>query len=606
MTGRGRPAASSLVLPAYLVLTLLLTWPLAREFGRAIPAVFGALDPLLQSFLLGWDWQVLLAEPGRLFQLPIFHPHPRALTFMDHLVGEAIVAWPIALLTGRTAPAYNSLVVLSFVLSGWFAYRLARGMGLSRAASFFCGFVFAFGPYRYANLGNLNQLQTQFLPLGIHLALRCHRQQRLTDLAGMFLVLVVQSWFGWYYFFHLALAVALIFLYEAARDRRGWRAGDTGKAVLVGLAAIALILPGYLPYWQQQQAMPAFRRTIGMTALWSADVTDYVKLNVESAWSHLWPGGSGAQGFWPGFLAVPLALIGLVALFRGRNAAGPPSLPIRRSTWLSLRMARWLKEQSRSLARHLGEAGAILLVGVAGWVLSLGPVLQVAGHRTIVPLPFAVGFFLVPGLSSMRAPSRFAVLVLLLASVLAAIGYDRLRQTRWFMGRVGTVLMFTSALGIGILGAWPVPLPMTLVPHRSDMPPVYAWLAEQTDRDPLIEIPMPKWVMDEDPTHARRQAWLLEHRHPRLDGVSGFVPPDYEGLRLVMQGFPRSGTLAALERFGAGWVIVHYGDYDSTVAAELEQVVAESKQLKPAARFGADAIYRLVPLGSSGESQIKR
>lgn len=619
MTGRGRSAATWLVVPAYLVLTLLLTWPLAREFGRAIPAVFGALDPLLQSFLLGWDWQTLLADPGQLFHLPIFYPHPRALTFMDHLVGEAIVAWPIALLTGRTAPAYNSLVVLSFVLSGWFTYRLARGMGLSRAASFLGGLAFAFGPYRYANLGNLNQMQTQFLPLGIHLALRCHRRQRLTDLSGMFLVLVVQSWFGWYYFFHLALAAALVFLHESARGRCGWRAGQINRAFLMGVAAIALILPGYLPYWQQQQAMPAFRRTIGMTALWSADLTDYFKLNVESAWSHLWRGGSGAQGFWPGFLAVPLALLGCLALLRGTGASvhsstvvtGDPLVAGRDSTganssWFSVRIARWLHGQARSLARRTGEAGALLLVGVAGWILSLGPILQVAGHRTIVPLPFAAGFFLVPGLSSMRAPSRFAVLVLLSASVLAAIGYDRLRRARWFTSRVGAVLLFLSALGIGIIGAWPVDLPMTIAPHRTDMPPVYAWLADQADRDPLVEIPMPQWVTDEDPTHARRQAWLLEHRHPRLDGVSGFVPPDYESLRLVMQGFPRPGTVAALERYGARWVIVHYGDYDSTGAAALEQAVAESNQLTPAARFGGDAIYRLVRAGSTGESQIRR
>ena len=106
MTGERRSLTPSwAVLPAYLVLSLVLTWPLAREFGQAIPAVFGPLDALLQSFLLGWDWYALAHAPARLFHLPIFHPHERALTYMDHLVGEAVAAWPIRLLTGRTAPA---------------------------------------------------------------------------------------------------------------------------------------------------------------------------------------------------------------------------------------------------------------------------------------------------------------------------------------------------------------------------------------------------------------------------------------------------------------------------------------------------------------------
>ena len=380
----------------------------------------------------------------------------------------------------------------------------------------------------------------------------------------------------------------------------------------MGLAAIALVLPWYWPYWEQQRLMPAFRRTIGMTALWSADLTDYFKVNVENAWGQFWPGGSGAQGFWPGFLAVPLALVGLVAVLGGRVATTVERIisradsTIARSPWLSIRAARWWFARAESLARRTGESGALLLVGFAGWILSLGPILQVAGHRTVVPLPFAVGFLLVPGFSSMRAPSRFAVLVLLSAAVLASIGYDRLRRSRWFSGRNRGALLFAFALSLGIAGAWPLDLPMTPAPHRTDMPPVYAWLANQSDRDPLVEIPMPKWVVDENPTHARRQAWLLEHRHPRLDGVSGFVPPDYENLRLVMQGFPRPGTLAALERYGAGWVIVHYGDYEAKTSARLEQAVAASPQLAPAARFGSDAIYRLVPVGSAGESQFNR
>ena len=612
MTTPGRPVASRLVVPAYFVLSLLLTWPLARDFSRAIPAVFGALDPLLQVFLLGWDWQVLTTDPGRLFHLPIFHPQVRALTFMDHLVGEAIVAGPIALLTGRMAPAYNTLVILSFVLSGWFTYRLARGMGLSRPASFLGGLIFAFGPYRYANLGNLNQLQTQFLPLGLHLAWRCHRRQRPGDIALVFLVLVAQSWFGWYYFFHLALALVLLFLHEAARGRPAWRREDLGKVVLIGAAAALLVLPWYWPYWEQQRAMPGFRRTIGMTALWSADVTDYFRLNVENLWSRSWPGGSGAQGFWPGFLAVPLALIGIVSVLRG--GAGFPVdskvpqawLPDTHSSWMSIRAARWCCSSAVTLARRTGRAGVFLLVGLAGWILSLGPILQIAGHRTIVPLPFAVGFLLLPGFSSMRAPSRFAVLVLLATAVLAAIGYDRLRRSASVAGRGRATLLFASALALGIVGAWPVNLPMTPAPHRADMPPVYAWLAGQADRDPLVEIPMPKWVMDENPTHARRQAWLLEHRHPRIDGVSGFVPPDDEILRLVMQGFPRPGTLAALDRHGAGWVIVHYGDYEAAAAERLERDVAASPRLAPAARYGTDAIYRLMPGNASGRSQFNR
>jgi hypothetical protein len=595
--GRRPSAASWSVVPAYLLLSLALTWPVARDFAHAIPAVFGALDPLLQSFLLGWDWHALATAPARVFHLPIFHPHERALTYMDHLLGEAVVAWPIRLLTGKTAPAYNALVLASFGLSGWFTYRLCRGMGLSRGASFLGGLAFAFGPYRYANLGNLNQLQTQFLPLGLHLALRCHRRQRLRDLAGLLAVLVVQSAFGWYYFFHLALVTALVFGWEALRGRRGWPAGALPGVVLMGAVALALVLPLLWPYLEQQRAMPGFRRTIGMTALWSADVVDYFRITLESAWARVWP--TGAQAYWPGFLAVPLALVGLWGVIASASAPVVARPRAARSSWYLLRAAHWLGNR----ARRWGDAGHFLLIGLAGWIFSLGPVLHVAGTRTPVPLPFAAAFFVVPGFGSMRAPTRFAVLVLLATAVLAAVGWDRLMRGRSPGGRRG---LFVAALFVGILGAWPVGIPMTTVPERSAMPPVYAWLVEQADRDPMVEMPMPKRVTDEDPTHARRQAWFLWHQHPRIDGVSGFVPPDDEILRLVMQGFPRPGALNALDRRGARWVIVHYADYAPEHAAWIEREIAAGGRLVEQARFGTDAIYRLMPAGSAPGSQFNR
>jgi hypothetical protein len=591
------------VVPAYLLLSIALLWPVARDFGHAIPAVFGALDPLLQSFLLGWDWHALATAPSRLFDLPIFHPHPRALTYMDHMLGEALAAWPIRLITGQTAPAYNALVLGSFVLSGWFTYRLCRGMGLSRGASFLAGLAFAFGPYRYANLGNLNQLQTQFLPMGLHLALRCHRKQRLADMAALLATFVVQAAFGWYYFFHLVLMTTLVFGWEALRGRCGWRSGALPRIVLMGVVAGVLILPMIWPYLEQQRAMPAFRRTIGMTALWSADVVDYVRVTVESAWARGWP--SGAQAYWPGFLAVPLALVGLWGVLRSASASAersPATDRLARSSWYSLRLAGWLGER----ARRWGDAGNLLVIGLAAWIFSLGPVLQVAGIRTSVPLPFAVAFFVVPGFNSMRAPGRFAVLVLLAASVLAAVGWDRLMRTSPARGVRWRRLAFLGALVVGVAGAWPAGIPMTVAPHRDDMPPVYAWLAGQPDREPLAELPMPKWVMDENPTHARRQAWLLEHGHPRVDGVSGFVPPADEQLRIVMQGFPRTGPINALDRRGVRWVIVHYGDYPSDRAAWIEAEAAAGGRLAEAARFGTDVIYRLMPAGSAPGSQFNR
>jgi hypothetical protein len=101
------------VLLLYLVASLALTWPLAREFGSQLPAVSYSFDALLHVFLLGWGCHGLKTDPLDVFDAPIFYPEERTLTYMDHMLGEAVLAGPVIELFGLGA-GYNSLILLSF------------------------------------------------------------------------------------------------------------------------------------------------------------------------------------------------------------------------------------------------------------------------------------------------------------------------------------------------------------------------------------------------------------------------------------------------------------------------------------------------------------
>jgi hypothetical protein len=180
----------------YLVASLVLTWPLALHFGSRLPSVFIPYDALLQVFLLGWGWHGLTTNPLGVFHAPIFYPEPRTLTYMDHMLGEAVLAGPVIEVFGLGA-AYNSLIIFSFVASGYFLYRLARLYGISHSGSCAAGFLFAFCPYRFTHLGCLNQLQTQSIPLGIFVAVLFFRTGRMRYGIGAALTLSLQIYFGW-------------------------------------------------------------------------------------------------------------------------------------------------------------------------------------------------------------------------------------------------------------------------------------------------------------------------------------------------------------------------------------------------------------------------
>ncbi len=584
---RGR-GISLLIFPLYVAAALTFTWPLMTKFDSAIPSSRTAFDPGLQAFLIGWDWHSLTHAPWGVFHAPIFYPEPRTLTYMDHMLGETVLAAPAFLSTGSVPAAYNLLIVLSFAVSGWTTYRLGRILGVPRGGAFLSGILFAFSPYRFANLDLLNQLQTQFLPLGILFGLRYLRKGRLGDAAGAIGTIAAQVYFGWYYAYFLLIAYGLLVAYALAGGL--WPAARRDGGRIAGLAALGLlaIAPVAIPYAQQHLSMPSFRRTLGEAALYSADVLDYARWNPSSRIAGLLRLPTGPQSYWPGAVTVGLAAAGTAAVFRGLRRREP------RGSRSSAR-ARAARATIRAAVDRMGLAGYFPVLAVVSFLLSLGPILQIAGQRIWIPLPYSILYFVVPGFSSLRAPARLAVLALLALTVLAGLGYKMLGEANAVRGRAAWRGIAAALIAVAGLSAWNHPVCLLEIPTAQSMPAIYRWLAAQPGAMPFLEFPVPRVDADESETGSLRQFFILYHRKPRLDGSSGFVSPRYREFRLTVQSFPGESALAAATGMGARWIVVHYGDYRGAERESLIARVAREPRLVPLAAYGDDAAYELAP-----------
>jgi hypothetical protein len=570
---------SYLVVPFYIVASLVLTWPLARNFGSHLAAVLTPYDALLHVFLLGWGWHGLTTNPLEVFDAPIFFPEVRTLTYMDHMLGEAVLGGPVIEVFGLGA-AYNTLIIFSFVSSGYFVYRLTRLYGISRSGSCVAGFLFAFSPYRFSHLGCLNQIQTQFIPLGLFFAVCFLRTGRTRYGVGATLTLSIQSYFGWYSTFHLLVALAVLGWWEGVREPGRWRRLPWRKAAPLALMSGALTVPSALPYVLQRLAMPEFDRPFAETVRLSADLLDFLRVNSDNILAQLIPpfGGRWA-GLFPGLVATLLAAVAIASVRRDQ-AKQAPSEPRRgRSTLL---------ERGRASIRKWGETGYLPALWVAGLVLSLGPFLHVAGHRLPIPLPYALCYYVIPGFSSMRTPFRFAVLVALATAVLAGLGLDALRRRH---PRLGSAFLVGTLLVAGVL-AWSPTLPFVPYPDRASMPPVYGWLAAQPDSSPVLELPVPAGDV-EGPRDLRRQMYVLYHEKPRLDGASGFTSNRYKAFRMDMQAFPAREAIRRAYDMGARRLIVHYGDYAPALREGMQRRVDETEDLRAVAAFGQDVVYEI-------------
>jgi hypothetical protein len=570
---------SWLVLPGYVLVTVVWLWPVVAGSSSSIPLSNAHFDPFLQSFLIGWDWKALTTDPSKLFHPPIFIPEPRTLTYMDHMTGEAILAGP---LLGRgwnsLAGAYNWVLLASFVLSAWATYRLTRLFGTPRVGAALSGAWFAFSSYRLAQLDLLNQLQTQFLPLGIFFLIRYMRRKKKRDAAGVVGALTAQVYFGWYYTFYLGIAVAAVGFYMAVVRGHAppWKHG----ALWLGLFLVGLlvILPVTWPYIEERHALPEFGRSIGETVLYSADLTDYVRWHPHSLAATRLGAPSGGQPYWPGTPTVLLTLVWLFALF-----ARAPEAPL-----ISTRAWPWRSVQAR--LNLLGDHGAMLFLSAVGFVMSLGPVLHVGGRLLWIPLPYALAFWIFPGFSSMRAPARLSVLVVLGLVVIAGHGWG------WIRKQNATLASWLAVLAIPFLFAesWIRPIPTASIPKLDRIPQVYSWLASEPAGTPFLEIPVPREDSDETAIDAYRQMFVLAHGQPRLDGSSGFTSPRYRSFRITMQDFPDGPSIDALERMGAKLVVVHLGDVPRERRDDLQRSVAMQKRLLPRARFEDVAVYELI------------
>jgi hypothetical protein len=155
----------------------------------------------------------------------------------------------------------------------------------------------------------------------------------------------------------------------------------------------------------------------------------------------------------------------------------------------------------------------------------------------------------VPGLDRFRSPFRFAILVQICLIGLAGFGL----RLAWRRGHWGCVVALA-------LVAWSLVEPATLPARLASVPdpaPAWArWIATQP-AGAVAAVPFPE---DGGPrayegtVTAMLQAFT--HRHPLVNGYSGFFPADYLQLRRAMTRFPNAETLRLLAQEETRYVVV--------------------------------------------------
>lgn len=639
----------------YALITVLMTWPLVPGLTRDIPWDLG--DSLLNCWILAWNGERFLRLLGGdlsalhgFYDANIFHPQPLALAYSETLFAQTLQVLPVYAITKNLILCYNLLIFSSFALSGLGAFLLAREITGDWRAGFAAGLIFAFLPWRYAQMPHLQVLSTQWMPLALYALRRYFVTRRLTALAGAVAALVLNNHSNGYYLLFFAPAVAGYVLWEMASrglllDWRTWR-GVGGAA----LATAALTVPFLLPYVWLRQATGE-HRGLGEVVWFSADALAYATAHEQvHAWGRWMRALPRAEGdLFPGLVPVLLAITAVIMGWRRTRppAASPRTTPspARRATALvgGAALAVLLVYAAallllltghggrtslgpidlkiNSLTRVLwtmGAAAAVLIAAssrvrerlrrgwrspitffivmtLIGFWLSLGPEPRAGGKLLNGPGLYALLYHHVPGFDGLRVPARFAVLVMLGLSMLAAFGVRDLVRRR-------TSPVVLAALGLLLLGeSLAAPLPVNLVSADRVLPPparvfplaeapaFYRAIARLPATAVLVELPFGDTTWE-----LRYVYYSTVHWHPLVNGYSGGFPASYLRTRSFLDDPRRdpTGAWQALIDSGATHLALHEQAYDAAELMTLRRWL-EAQGAHAVLRESASVLYEL-------------
>lgn len=501
-----------------------------------------------------------------LFDANIYFPARDSLAYGEHMTTLGVLAVPIRLVTPNPVLAFSVLWLASFWANAMAAHALAFRLTKRHDAALMAGLTFGWSYFRVLHLAHLQLQWTAWLPLGMLLLERWYRSPSPARLLWAAIASLAQILTSWY----LAVLSVLLNTFWLAwlatwHRQRPYLPRVLQLAAGAGLGAL-LVLPFMGPYLRVLRPGPLAELQGA-----SADVAAYLVPPADTIVGGLVERFTSVQGRWVwgeqtlflGWIALALALFGATASMR--SAAD--------------------SDRSTSGARVF-----FLLLGVLGFLLSLGPL----GH---LAAPFDL-LMRIPGMTLFRAPARFALLVLVAVSMLAAFGGARVYGLIERRRGPTAARALSGLLGIAMLVEWYPVGPNVPRAEVSPLPAVYRVL-ERLPAGAVMSLPdyrlHSEWF--------RRADYLLfASFHWRLivNGYGRSEPPEYQSIVEQLSTFPSASAAELARALRVRYFVVHS---DSVEAATTLRQAAEGSSFRLVTQIGADGLFEVAP-GHRGSNAL--
>lgn len=576
----------ALVLLVYGLLACLSTWPLVRFFSTHVPGD-GIDDPSL-AWNLWWIKNRLVEQLNfDIFHVDwMFHPVDINLAFYTLTPLNGLNSTPFQLVTSLIVSS-NIMLLSSYVLGGYGAfllcYSLLHKSALSQTnsssgsvldnstaiwyAALFGGIVYAFASAKlfYAALGQFNIASNHWVPFCILYLLRIHQHAdwswrwRNIILCGLFLIF--QAWAELTYASFLIIFIVIYAAWILIRSLLSFRRQPTDHrqpptdnplTLIASFVLLALLfIVGISPFLAAMipdmlREGDFFASGGGFADSFSADLAGYLVPTRLHPLLGEWVAGlhdvglsnDVGQQIYLGYVLLGLVILGAAILF---------------------------KKRFRTV-----EGWFWLINLLFFWLLTLGPKPLWFGRALPLAGPFAL-ISQLPFFSGNRYPSRYVIMLLICAAVLAAYGLFWLLQRPRFRARQGLLVAAVSL--VFFVEHISVPLPINL----STTPPIYEQIANTPGDFTVLELPTGwrngAYVLGKSDKLIMMQQWYQSVHGKRRLGGNTSRNPWYKFEYFV--NAPLLGDLIGLMNAD----LEHFAD---VVDAELDDIIAHSQENAPA------------------------
>ena len=545
----------------FVVITVIVTYPWAGHLNNW---VHDGADSYFITWTLAWDVHAFQENITTIFDTNIFYPHENTLAYSEHLIGTAVLAWPIIALTNNPILAYNIITFLFFVLGAYCMYLFMYYLTRNSAVSIISAIIFGFNPFRVIHFSQIHLQVIFFFPLILLILHKLVNSKRNRDFVYIILAYVFLGYTSGHYFLMMAIVIAtFIIFYYAAIKKKLPEKKFIIKFVLSFALILLIVLPVFYPYFSVQDEA-GYSRSYGMIEFFSPTVADYLAFSPLIT-KIIGDPNTIEKVLYSGFTVVILFVISIYYLIKKR-----------------------LQDQ-----KTIHIVALYLLIGVICLLLSFGVLIKFSSGDDGIVGPYAILYELVPGFDGLRALGRFFVIVLLSISVIIGLGLKQiLKKVNKKILYGGIVILISSLIMLEYL--WvpsfqPVPYREALVNEKT--PEVYHWLADQEGDPVILELPL-----DVDIIKSSEYIYLSSYHWKKMwNGYSGFYPEDF--LRLeekIMYNFTDPGTQNELSDIGVNYIVIHFGVQSEFIMQTTPEELDQLPSLKLIEQFGKDYVYEII------------